>query len=611
MGVTSVLEINIEFLFNRLLIQSIRIDNIHAFWESVGFTINNDPHVISLIQKHPLLNVKTVYKGKTVSERLLEELGMFKELISSDKQTQIEWLLRLLQSERNRIGFTVVDDPQMISLIKNHPLLTAKTEHQGKAVLERLIDELGFKELISDDHSLQIDWLLCRLRSEKNCIENKNLFWQRIGFTVTDDPQMISLIKNHPLLTAKTVYKGKALLERLIDELGFKELISDDHSLQIDWLLCRLRSEKNCIENKNLFWQRIGFTVTDDPQMISLIKNHPLLTAKTEHQGKAVLERLIDELGFKELISDDHSLQIDWLLCRLRSEKNCIENKNLFWQRIGFTVADDPQMISLIKTHPLLVETTQYKTLTVVRRLIEELEMYCFAEQYWNHLTRFTDNLYITHSGTIALKDMSDDDSAIPLFMFTTNTNSSEDEYCFDDTHSFNLSIVTVNMNHAIQIYARPKNGSFPFHHIKAIKNDKWLTKYILKRDKPLDIIENINIEPLDEEYGQNGRIHIRCNSDIIIHKAAQINANGCGMNKEMSLFHRKYNAQKNEEQIHLKYGTFADSSHEEKTDCEDAGNECGGGVIELISPSNIVNNGTLTSNATNADYLGGTICIK
>eukprot|EP01083_Nonionella_stella_P208041 755244_1 len=377
MGVTSVLEINIEFLFNRLLIQSIRIDNIHAFWESVGFTINNDPHVISLIQKHPLLNVKTV--------------------------------------------------------------------HQGKAVLERLVDELGCKELISDDHSLQIDWLLCRLRSEKNCIENKNLFWQRID------------------------------------------------SLQIDWLLCRLRSEKNCIENKNLFWQRIGFTVADDPQMISLIKNHP-------------------------------------------------------------------QMISLIKTHPLLVETTQYKKLTVVRRFIEELEMYCFAEEYWNHLTRFTDNLYITHSGTIALNDMSDDDSGIPLFMFTTNTNSSEDEYCFDDTRSFNLPIVADNMNHVIHIYARPKNGSFPFHHIKAIKNDKWLTKYILKRDKPLDIIENINIDPLQlEEYGQNGRIHIRCNSDIIIHKAAQINANGCGMNKEMSLFHRKYNAQKNEEQIHLKYGTFAD----------------------------------------------------
>eukprot|EP01083_Nonionella_stella_P208044 755252_1 len=330
--------------------------------------------MISLIKNHPLLMAKTMFKERTVLERLVEELGMFEELISGDRPLQIDCLLHILQTEDarigdanlfwQRIGFTVADDPQMISLIKKHSMLTANTKHKNKTILERLVEELGVKELISGDQQLQIECLLHILQSERNCIENKNLFWQGIGFAVSGDPQMISLIKknlfwqgigfavsgdpqmislikNHPLLTAKTEHQGKAVLERLMEELGFKERVHDDHSLQIDWLLCRLRSEKNCIENKNLFWQRIGFTVADDPQMISLIKNHPLLTAKTEHQGKAVLERLIDELGFKELISDDHSLQIDWLLCRLRSEKNCIENKNLFWQRIGFTVADD------------------------------------------------------------------------------------------------------------------------------------------------------------------------------------------------------------------------------------------------------------------------------
>eukprot|EP01083_Nonionella_stella_P100925 285347_1 len=81
-----------------------------------------------------------------------------------------------------------------------------------------------------------------------------------------------------------------------------------------------------------------------------------------------------------------------------------------------------------------------------------------------------------------------------------------------------------------------------------------------------------------------------------------------CGMNKDIPLSYRKYNAQKNND---LAFGTFVDSSREEKMEFETIGNERGGGVIELISQSNIVNNGTLTSNATNTDYLGGTICIK
>eukprot|EP01083_Nonionella_stella_P309099 1093330_1 len=121
---------------------------------------------------------------------------------------------------------------------------------------------------------------------------------------------------------AETKYNGRRVLERLVYELGmFKELISDNNSLQIDCLLHVLLTEDCRIANRNSFWQRIGFTVVDDPQLISLLKQHSLRMAETKYNGRRVLERLVYELGmFKELISDNNALQIDCLLHVLLTE---------------------------------------------------------------------------------------------------------------------------------------------------------------------------------------------------------------------------------------------------------------------------------------------------
>eukprot|EP01083_Nonionella_stella_P309214 1094171_1 len=107
------------------------------------------------------------------------------------------------------------------------------TKHGNKTILERLIEELGM-----NDKQLQIEYLLLRLvHREDKRIGKTNSFWQRLGFTIADDPQMISLIKKHPLLMAKTVYKGETVLERLVDELRVKALIYGDKTLQIEYLL--------------------------------------------------------------------------------------------------------------------------------------------------------------------------------------------------------------------------------------------------------------------------------------------------------------------------------------------------------------------------------------
>eukprot|EP01083_Nonionella_stella_P025138 69255_1 len=85
---------------------------------------------------------------------------------------------------------------------------------------------------------------------------------------------------------AETNYKGRRVLERLVEELGMKEVIFDDKPLQIDCLLRILQTEDKCIEDKHLFWQTFGFGVIDDPQLISLIKQHTLWMTETKYNGR-------------------------------------------------------------------------------------------------------------------------------------------------------------------------------------------------------------------------------------------------------------------------------------------------------------------------------------
>eukprot|EP01083_Nonionella_stella_P290514 988478_1 len=271
--------------------------------------------------------------------------------------------------------------------------------------------------------------------------------------------------------------------------------------------------------------------------------------------------------------------------------------------------------MSLIKKHRFFMAPSQYRNKSVLQRLVEELQMYHFADEYWKYsMAVFTDNLYITILGTVALNELYHvmiDHHILSQWLFSTNTGTNKDEHSFNDTHAFNLPIYTTDNTQRVaevNIYAKPNQGPFPWTHIKRIT--------VQDLDKPLYIGKTISMKRLDAKYGDHdvGRIHISCSSQITINKAAQIIASECGMNKDMSLFYHQYNSQKNDQQICAQYGTFTASSLEEKVDSANINNECGGGIIEIVSQSNIVNNGTLTCNASNPSnkqYLGGTIYIK
>eukprot|EP01083_Nonionella_stella_P091903 257044_1 len=150
----------------------------------------------------------------------------------------------------------------------------------------------------------------------------------------------------------------------------------------------------------------------------------------------------------------------------------------------------------------------------------------------------------MTDSGTIALNEecdaIIDELRILRKWLFTTNTDTNKDGYGCDYAQPFNLPIAAHadNIQNVINIYAKPRNGyrSFSWTLVKALA----VMEHDLKSEKPLDIVKTINIGLLDEEYGEDGRIHISCNSGIVISKTAQINANECGMNKDMSLFYHE-----------------------------------------------------------------------
>eukprot|EP01083_Nonionella_stella_P278579 947407_1 len=120
---------------------------------------------------------------------------------------------------------------------------------------------------------------------------------------------------------------------------------------------------------------------------------------------------------------------------------------------------------------------TKYKNRIVLMRLIEEMGVYHFADEYCkHHLPLVTNNLYITDSGSgaIALNDgcdvIIDELQILWQWLFTTNTNTNKDGYSFDDAQSFHLPIAAHadNIQNVVNIYAKPRNGSFSWTHVKA-----------------------------------------------------------------------------------------------------------------------------------------------
>merc|ERR1712073_72744 len=67
----------IYHLFTKLKIYKNAITDRKTFWKQIGFKIkNDDKEIISTIKKHPFLSQCTEYKNHTISQRIVDELGL-------------------------------------------------------------------------------------------------------------------------------------------------------------------------------------------------------------------------------------------------------------------------------------------------------------------------------------------------------------------------------------------------------------------------------------------------------------------------------------------------------------------------------------------------------
>eukprot|EP01084_Bolivina_argentea_P274286 467468_1 len=73
--------------------------------------------------------------------------------------------------------------------------------------------------------------------------------------------------------------------------------------------------------------------------------------------------------------------KVDMLLGRLKIYKELITDEDLFWRQMGFHIDNQSGLISIIKTHPLLLQYSEYTpdskvNKTVLHRLVNELHIY-------------------------------------------------------------------------------------------------------------------------------------------------------------------------------------------------------------------------------------------
>eukprot|EP01083_Nonionella_stella_P028235 77753_1 len=372
---------------------------------------------------------------------------------------------------------------------------------------------------------IKIDHLLSQLKVYGEEIIDCDLFWKQIGFEIdNEDHHAISHVAQHALLFQQSQYKPdtenqyKLILERLVEELHLSNVLvqySITHPADIvDRKLHQLQAREQPITIADIIWKIWGNTVDDDPQLSMEIRVHPLLYQQCQYKHKLVLERVVEELGVRrdfelktaylrhrlqsgkfgnndmlmliscipllldtktKTVSNNDQLKVEYLLHQIQAERAYIADKNLFWQSIGFT-SIDTQFVPLIKQHRLLKAETNRKHKTVLQRLVEELELFDFAEEYWKHCCHcihFIDSLYVTSNQTIALTDpdgINGCSRTFSLFEFATTSDVSKSAYSFEDEYSFSLPIT--NINHVVNIFAKPMNTSFPFTRIKTIASD-------------------------------------------------------------------------------------------------------------------------------------------
>eukprot|EP01084_Bolivina_argentea_P037851 69992_1 len=364
-------------------------------------------------------------------------------------------------------------------------------------------------------------------------------------------------------------------------------------------MLDKLQSDPKIIKDKQLFWKFVDLTPSN--QMITTLLTHPLISENVQ-----VKMKLIEELNLN-LLHDDVS-KIQYLVQISKTYPSFIEKQSSLFEYTKQFIK-----IKHVESIPKLTNNPAF------------LRLYELLPQYSKFFELLAQCLYINDTGCVTVNntkyhefDYLDADDEIGKYQFvvqryTTNNLTNDFKlYTFDNLIDFNIPFVSKHINDVCNIYVKPVDSYFRFGKFHELYRDiycgrvpqygKYKGKYKLNTDT-LTVDETIAVDEFNKNYGTGGAIQIFCVSPIIITKRAKIDADECGMNKEMSK-HYFWKQPDTKQTISLQYGGFYDNNLSSDHDAR------GGGIIELVSKSQITNNGLLTCNGANQSS-GGTIFIN
>eukprot|EP01084_Bolivina_argentea_P008766 16401_1 len=376
----------------------------HLFWQQIGFQVNDDDdELISIIAKHPLLLQHCMYKNQTILQRLVVELKIMnvleKYILNNPKTVMDQLLNQVKECEEqidvqnrfwNRVSRLLNNDKSILFSL-HHSLLWENCGYKDKTVLQRLEEELMvnlWQNLVMND-DIKIQYLFHKLTKTKTKISNKQSFWEQCQFVVDNNSKLMLMIAKHPLLFKTSDYRTagesdhSTIFERFVEELKlnlFDLMDNADIVAQLmQYLVKRIKTKTNKITDQHVLFKHFHYFRNNKiHDIISRIKiQYPLLLTNFKMQIKFIEEL---ELGL-EVLDDDDS-KIEYLMQRLLTYQQPINEKHSLFKWTKYTVNKNAQLISKIRKHSLLSQSSKYKVhgenMSILERFVEELKINLF-----------------------------------------------------------------------------------------------------------------------------------------------------------------------------------------------------------------------------------------
>eukprot|EP01083_Nonionella_stella_P145198 454558_1 len=203
--------------------------------------------MLPFIRENPLLMHHSAYQPHgyndfvRVVERVVEELAIYDDDICIEyfkcATPRADALLQRLRTLEEAIddkelflrqsGMILNDETRIF--IQNHPLLFQYSAYRGYTIFERLVKEFGCNDLarnyfVVNPQNCKVDAVLNGLIMYKTEIKlDGNQFWKGIADEMQKNETVLSVILSHPLLFKQCAYKQSVrhtiVLERLVEEM--------------------------------------------------------------------------------------------------------------------------------------------------------------------------------------------------------------------------------------------------------------------------------------------------------------------------------------------------------------------------------------------------------